>query len=290
MTAQPLELVAPRRGILASLEGALSRDELFAGLYILGCANGLLGRFLQTVDFSDWTSSILTLDLNAIVLFACVAGVTAFFDGNAASREPAKPADLGVAAIFLALVVLPIYPLSWIAVTGLSLYIFVFANQASDRRRGAIILLALSVPMLWSRLMFALFANPILNVDASLVASILGTDRMGNMVRFADNSGYMVVLPACSSLANMSLAFLCWISITQWAKHRWSPADFGWSLLACASVITVNVTRISVMGLSHRHYDAIHNQWGDLVTNSIMLALMVTISVLGCRREIFSRI
>jgi hypothetical protein len=62
-----------------------------------------------------------------------------------------------------------------------------------------------------------------------------------------------------------------------------------WSLLACASVITVNVTRMSLMGISRAHYEAIHSEWGDLVTNTIMLVLMVGISVLGSRREIFAR-
>jgi exosortase/archaeosortase family protein len=144
--------------------------------------------------------------------------------------------------------------------------------------------------MLWSRLLFQFFAKLILDIDATLVASLLGTDRAGNMVGFADGAGYMVVLPRCSSLANMSLAFLCWISITQWAKHRWSAMDLLWSLLACASVIAVNVSRISLMGVSHSYYDAMHGEWGDLVTNTIMLVLMVGFSVLGARRELFSRV
>jgi hypothetical protein len=43
------------------------------------------------------------------------------------------------------------------------------------------------------------------------------------------------------------------------------------------------------MGLSHRHYELIHSSWGDMITNSIMLALMVGVTVLGARREIFAR-
>jgi len=210
-----------------------------------------------------------------------------------------RTGDLAFAVIFLGLVSLPISPLSWVAVTGLSFYIFLFARRdsnsffaggGSDRIRGAIILFALTVPMLWSRLMFQFLAKPILNIDASLVASLLGTERVGNTVKFLDGSGYMVVLAPCSSLANMSLAFLCWVSMTQWVKHRWTTADILWSMLACASVIAVNITRISIMGLSHDHYQAIHNQWGDLVTNSTMLVLMVGVSVMGARHELFRRV
>src|SRR5262249_31822459 len=152
-------------------------------------------------------------------------------------HDKIRPPDLPVAAIFLVLVTLPIFPVSWIAVTGLSVYILLFARGSLARQRGAIIMLALTVPMLWSRLLFQFFAKLILDIDAFLVAFLLGTERTGNMVNFADGSGHMVVLAPCSSLANMSLAFLCWISITQWAKHRWTIVDLVWSSLACASVI-----------------------------------------------------
>jgi hypothetical protein len=281
------ELAAPSRGLVAVLQRSMPRDEFFAGLYILGCANGLLGRIIQSVNNVDgWTGAVLGIDINVIVLFACFAGVSALLSEG---RDELRSADLAVAAVFLILVSLPIFALSWVAVAGLSLYILLFANGQSERTHGALILLALTVPMLWSRLLFQFFAKPILDIDATLIASILGTDRVGNMVGFADSSGYMVVLPACSSLANMSLAFLCWVSITQWARHRWSAVDLLWASLACASIIAVNVTRICLMGLSHAHYAAIHSETGDLVSNLVMLILMVGFSVLGARRELFSR-
>jgi hypothetical protein len=291
VTATSDELTAPSRGLVAALRHSMLRDEFFAGLYILGCANGLLGRIIQSLHNTDgWMGAILGVDLNAIVLFAAFAGISALLESaQPRGKDEIRAADLAVAIVFLSLVALPIFPLSWVAVTGLSVYILLFANDGSERRRGAVILLALTVPMLWSRLFFQLFAKFILDIDATLVAWLLGTDRTGNMVHFADGSGYMVVMAPCSSLANMSLAFLCWVSITQWAKHRWSPWDIVWSVLACASVIAVNVTRISLMGVSRSHYEAIHSQWGDLVTNSVMLALMVGFSVLGARRELFSR-
>jgi exosortase/archaeosortase family protein len=286
MTAIASELTVPSRGPVAMLHKTLPRDEFFAGLYILGCANGLMGRIIQSLTFDGWAGAISGGDVNVVILFACFAGVSALLCEH---KEEIRSADLAVAAVFLIFVSLPIFALSWVAVAGLSLYILLFANKGSERRRGAVILLALTVPMLWSRLLFQLFAKPILDIDATLIASVLGTNRVGNTIQLADGSGYMIVLPACSSLANMSLAFLCWVTITQWAKHRWSPGDIVWSLLACASVITVNVVRISLMGLSRSHYEALHSEWGDMVSNSVMLVLMIGFSVLGARRELFSR-
>jgi hypothetical protein len=286
MSAISNELTESSGSVLAAVQRSIKRDEFFAGLYIVGCANGLLGRFLQSAHIDGWISAALSIDINVIVLFAVVTGVSAFLS---ADKDEIRPADLAVGVVFLALVSLPISPLSWVAVSGLSLYILLFAGGTPERTRGAVTLLALTVPMLWSRLLFQFFAKIILNIDATLVATLLGTEGNGNTVKFADGLGYMVVLPPCSSLANMSLAFLCWIAVTQWARHWWSAADILWSLLACVSVIAVNVTRISIMGLSHSNYDAIHSPSGDLIVNSIMLVLMVSVSVLGARREIFSR-
>jgi len=82
--------------------------------------------------------------------------------------------------------------------------------QATEAQHlGATILLATTVPMLWSRLFFDLFANFALDVDASLAGWMLGTHRTANMVEFADHSGTLVIFPSCSSLANVSPALLC---------------------------------------------------------------------------------
>ena len=196
---------------------AIPRNDFFAILYIAGCANGLLGRLIQGFQFADWEGALAGADINVIILLACFAGISLV---STKTPERVQRLDLVVALLFLVLVALPIFPLSWMAVTGLSLYILLFANNNPARVRGALILLAMTAPMLWSRLLFQIFAKPILDIDASLVSLLLGTQRTGNMVGFLDGSGDMIVLPACSSLANMSLALLCWVTITQWVGHR----------------------------------------------------------------------
>src|SRR5262245_64446440 len=93
------------------------RNDLFAVLYILGAANGLLGRFIQSISFDGFVGAILALDINVIVLFACFAGVSAVLtDDHNSGHDEIRPSDLSVAAIFIALVTLPIFPISWIAV------------------------------------------------------------------------------------------------------------------------------------------------------------------------------
>jgi hypothetical protein len=96
-------------------------------------------------------------------------------------------------------------------------------------------------------------------------------------------------LPYCSSLANVSLAFLTWVLVTQWVARRWTPQDLIWCFLAGASVVAFNVSRIALMGRDQAHYELIHGQFGDMVGNFLLLALMVGLCLLGARRELFAR-
>jgi hypothetical protein len=279
------ELIA--RGFVWRIARELSRGEYFAGLFTLGCVSGLASRCIQSINERGWVGAIFnTFEISVVVLISCAAGVSLVLRDRTIG---VRSSELAMGAGFVFLVILPIGQLSWLAVTALSLYIIFSANVVSSRR-GALILLATTVPMLWSKLLFKFFANLILQIDASLVGWILGTHRTGDIVEFVDGSAVLVILPACSSLANVSLAFLCWITVSQLVDHKKSAYDLFWCLMACISVIAVNVTRISLMGLSQWHYVTFHGPWGDAVANTIILGLIVGFSVLGVRRELFRRI
>src|SRR4029077_7826301 len=102
----------PKQRIMSAVCKAIPRNEFFAGLYILGCANGLMGRVIQSFQFSDWEGALTGADINAIMLLACFAGISLV---SAKSPEHLHPRGLGIALIFLILVSLPIFPLSWVA-------------------------------------------------------------------------------------------------------------------------------------------------------------------------------
>ncbi len=275
------------RGSVLRIASELRHGEYFGGLFLLACVNGLASRIIQSVNRLGWADAVFnTFDVSVIVLISCITGVSLILRDRTVGVHSLEIA-LGVGFVFL--VILPIAPMSWVAVTGLSLYV-VLTTDVPTSRRGAFILLATTVPMLWSRMLFQFFASVVLGADAALTSWLLGTHRTGTNVDFADRSGQLVILPACSSLANVSLAFLCWVTLSQLVCHRKSVYDLLWCLLACASVVAVNVTRLAILGLSQWHYATFHSQWGDAVTNLIILSLIVGLSALGVRRELFQRI
>ena len=274
-------------GSVLRMASELPRGEFFAGLFALGCVSGLTSRIIQSITARGWVGALFdTFEISLIIWVSCVAGIALVFRDRTIG---VRSSELAMGAGFVVLVTLPIGPLSWLAVAALSLYIITSTRVASSRR-GATILLATTVPMLWSRLLFRFFANFILQIDASFVGWILGTHRTGDIVGFADGSGVLVILPACSSLANVSIAILCWVTVSQLVGHKKSAYDPLWCLVACVSVIAINVTRISVEGLSQWHYATFHSPWGDALVNTIILGLIVGFSVLGVRRELFGRV
>jgi hypothetical protein len=136
-----------------------------------------------------------------------------------------------------------------------------------------------------------LFSETILHIDALLVGHVLGTQTAGNVVAFADGSGgVLVILPACSSLAGLSLVVPSWVTISQTVQHDWSVKDSLWCALAAISVLAVNVGRVSAMGLSEAHYQMVHGAWGNFVPGTLTLCLVIGFCIVGVRRELLARI
>jgi len=129
--------------------------------------------------------------------------------------------------------------------------------------RGALILLATTFPMLWSRVIFRFLSGPILLADAWIVAKLLGTSNEGTHIAFVDKSGFLEVSPACSSWANISLVLLTWMVISQYQRRRWQVVDLGWCALMVLTVVAINTIRMAMMGISEEHYFLIHGTVGS---------------------------
>jgi len=273
---------------VTAFRSSMSRSEYFAALCILGCINGIGSRAIQAIaSYGFFNAAFATFEVSALVWIACAIAIGLILEDNG---DRITTFDMAIGVGFLVLVTLPIGEASWFGLTALGLYLISVAGAASSRRRGAKILIAITIPMLWSRLLFRLFSEFLLQIDASLVGRVLRTATTGNVVRFADGSGDLVILPACSSLAGMSLVVLCWVTLSQVVQHPWSIKDAAWCLLAGISVLAVNVIRMSIMGLSGAYYETLHSAGGNFATNTLTLCLIAGFCMLGAKRELFARV
>jgi hypothetical protein len=261
--------------------GRVSRAELFAGILLVGCANGLAARAIDSVAQQGWAGSLVsTFDTSLVVWIACYFGIAFVWRDH---LEKICCRDIIVGFFGLVLVSVPVGGLNWVGVTGLALYIVLSIQLPSASRRGAIILLATACSMLWARLAFGVFAEPILNIDAQLTAWLAGTDHVDNVVRMSHDSGYVVIMPGCSSFENVSLAVLTWIMLSQVLDRLPTIRDFLWCGLTCVLVIAVNICRLSIMAFNTDSYLTVHSIWGAASANIVTLIIVGGISTLYAR-------
>jgi exosortase/archaeosortase family protein len=274
--------------LLRAARQSVTRDEFFTGLFILALVNGLAARVIQGVTHLDLSElAVAAMRVSAVVWFACFAAMSLVLRSNGA--EQVRTVDLLVGLGVLFLVAVPFPQSSWFALTALAVYVLRTWQAGSTMRRSALIFLAITAPMCWGPFLLHAFARPFLWADALFVSNFIGTEQTGNLVKFADGSGYFQIFPECSSYHNISLALLAWISISQFVEHEWSPKDLFWCLLAALSVLTVNVIRIGLIGLYRDHFETIHGAFGSAVTDCVSLSLILAICLLGVRREVFLR-
>ncbi len=266
----------------------VSRNQLLAGLVLIGFANGISESIIVTLTTDGLVAALwCTFNISVIVWSACAISISLLLRGPAL---PAERLDWIVAILAVAAFLMPIGPLSWLVLSGLAIYILRTSSGANSINRGAWILLAMTVPMFWGRLLFSTLNEFILQGDAILVAWLVGTHRLGNAVQFVDGSGYLWIAPACSSLANISLAILCWVTVTKVVDRPSSLADMAWIILAGIAVVAINVTRITFIGRHPELFDLLHGPIGAAVTSWVVLGATLGICVFGAGRDTARRV
>ena len=126
----------------------------------------------------------------------------------------------------------------------------------------ALILLALTGPLIWGRLLLQLFAGPILSLDAHLVALVTGSEAAGNMVRFAGQNGRILIGDACSSMHNISLALVLWTTAAVMFRVRVDRGYLGIGALMAAWMFLLNIARLTLIDLRPADYLFLHNGAG----------------------------
>lgn len=267
---------APGVGVVAGAAPApLTRPDLFAGLTVLGFLNGISEKVYRSViDFGAAGAALQTFDVSLILWGACVAAVVLLLKADRA--EPIGRRDLAVACLACLAFFLPVPAASWLGLCLLGWHLWATAREETVRRAAAIIV-ALTIPLFWARLLFAALSDTILHIDASLVGWVIGTVPTGNVVPLADGSGSLFFAPGCSSVANLSLALLSAAVFVNLRSGRWSPAFVAWAVASAAGVVALNVGRISLIGLFPERYDLIHGPVGAAVDGWLTLGVILLV-------------
>jgi hypothetical protein len=248
------------------------------------CILGFVNAVFASLSYRLVTDPAAAIgSLAGISVLIWIAMAVALHMVRRVSEGPASMRDLLAAGASLLLLALPPAPLNWLALTSIGLYLAVTGSAGSPERRAGMIVVALCVPMFWSKILMSTMSDVILRFDATLAGLLLNTERTGNAVAFADGWGHFWVAPECSSLSNISIAVLCWIVLGQGVTDRRAPS-FAYCVAAIVAVVTLNVARLAMTGLSRAHYEVLHGPVGDFTFDFLSVAAMAAILALGWRR------
>jgi exosortase/archaeosortase family protein len=258
----------------------IQRREIFIWAAVILLLNQLLYQIK-----GDWSASLerLVYDLGAIGIFQLMAWYVVF--GLLRDSDPISVArwrDLIVTAALCLLLLLPMSRVIWVAALGIAIYLFLFNNGDPRLRAAATVLAGLAVQQYWGRIFFNIVAFPLLRAETTAVGTILAAVRPGttvwqdNMITGPDGFGIVVYDP-CSSFHNVSLAVLCWLTVSRWRLLNQWRRDLVMLGVVTATMILLNLVRLCLMAWTRDLYDYWHAGAGTnifAVTASLIVLLI----------------
>jgi len=263
----------------------IRRREIFIWVAVILLLNQLFYGIKE-----DWSASLENLfyDLGAIGAFQFMAWYVIFDLLRASDPVPAaRWRDLLVAAALCLLVFLPMSRAIWVAAVGIAIYLFIFNGGDLKLRAAATVLAGLSVQEYWGHIFFNLVAFPLLSAETAAVGTILAAIRPGtgwqdNMITGPNGFG-IVVYSACSSFHNVSLAVLCWLTVSRWRDQDEWRRDLVMLGVVAGTMILINLLRLCLMAWDVDFYDYWHTGPGaDIFAIAASIAVLL-ISLYGSR-------
>ncbi|MEI5680156.1 hypothetical protein WBQ96_17735 [Mesorhizobium sp. CCNWLY176] len=253
----------------------MTRQSFFAGMVVVGFANGISEKVYRSVTDSGFAAAIFnTFEISIILWGACFAALAMLLRPSA--EQAFRRGDVLVSLLAGLAFMAPVPALSWLGIVLIAVHLRRTAGDETTRR-AATIVFALTIPLFWTRLAFAAFSGTILHIDARLVGWMIGTVPVANVVPLADGSGSLFIAPACSSLANLSLVFVSAAAFVNLRSGRWTLSAIGWTATSAVAVVAINITRISLIGLYPWEYELLHGPIGASVAGWLTFAVIALI-------------
>ena len=260
-----------------------TRPNIVSGVFLFAFVNGISEVVFRSIESNGVAGALAGTFGISVIVYVGLGLALLSLSKDAEKSVPFKDGKL--LWIPVALVLIPNPYLSWFAITSLALYERHHSECGTQRRRGATLMLGLTIPMFWGKIVFALFSSWILKGDALLVSTITQSATVGNMVALPHQTGYLLIAPACSSFANISLAVLCWLIFTEYSGRPRRPEDYVTCISACVNVVIVNVARISTIGLRPDLYGLLHGPVGATTASWLTAIVVLATCYYGVKRE-----
>ena len=253
------EIKSPQR-----ISGVPLRYVVLWGIIII-FANQLIEAVRPITTTPTWS---MISDFWSISVFQYMAWYTIFC--RLSSSDSVKVANwrhiVPIIAICL-LVFLPAKGMIWVAATGIAVFCLI-SNRSDLRMRAAgVVLAALSVQEFWGHIVFQLISFPLLQAETAVVGTLLqltwaGTVWHDNVITMPSGHG-ILLYPYCSSFHNVSLAILCWVTVTNLINLNWRHSNYVTGAIVVVAMIVFNTGRLYLMALGPYSYHYWHEGAGS---------------------------
>jgi hypothetical protein len=260
-------LAAAGRHKTARLEGgsrALPRRDVFIWAAVILFLNQFFGMIKVMPQVSLET---LMTSVGNVGIFQYMAWYVIFrLLGSSDSMPAAGPRDFLVTAGLCLAVFAGTNSMIWVAATGIAIYLWFFSAGDHKLRAAGTVLAALALQELWGPLLFNLLAVHLVRVEAAVISTLLEVARPGTAWQdniITEPNGYrVVILAGCSSFHNLSLAMLCWLTVSRLRHQDWQARDFSIGAVIGVTMILFNIARICLMAWSIDLYHYWHDGTG----------------------------
>lgn len=278
--------VIPARPL--SFQSSFSRSGVFACAGVLAALNAQADVIINALTYEPVLTGVANLGgVSAVMWVAMYVALKLGCDDESPALTRTD------AMVVAAVVTLSFLPVSYAAQVGLllcAIYLLLNSDSGSASRGVSILLLALTGPLLWGRILLHVLALPLLSLDAHLVALTIGTKVEGNTVQFAGSATPFLIAGPCSSLHNMSLAVVLWSTAGVLFRVRLDARFTAWGLAMAAWMFLVNVARLAAIGCYPADFHFLHEGlgadmfgWAGLLGAGALAAMGVSSAVVRQR-------
>ena len=171
------------------------------------------------------------------------------------------------------------------SITLFAFYLLIRGRHDQNTRAAGTVAAAVAIQAVWAPLVFSKISFVLLQIDAGIVGSLVsnfepGASWSGTVVNTL--SGHNVeITAACASFHNLSLASLCWITLTMLHRPYWVRGDICVGLVALLIQFVLNVWRLVFVCLSASMYEFWHEGLGKHIFSAIATTSAIIV-VQGC--------
>jgi hypothetical protein len=192
--------------------------------------------------------------------------------------KPGNTSLLDWSSSVLALL-LAILGFAGLSITLFALYLFLRGRHDLNTRAAGTVAAAVAVQAIWAPLIFSKVAFLLLQIDAGIVGSLVsqfmpGASWSGTIVYTPSGHNVAITAP-CASFHNLSLATLCWVTLTMLHRPYWVKGDLYVGLGAVLIQFGFNVWRLVFVCLSFPMFEFWHEGFGKHIFSAVATACAI---------------